>query len=676
MSFLQPLMLIALPLIALPIIIHLINQWRYQTKQWGAMMFLLAANRMNRGFAKLRQYLILAMRTLAVAGLLFAVARPLASGLLGMSGGGSTDTTIVLMDRSPSMQQQGPGGLSKIETGRRQLADALKMLGSKHWVTIDAATLEAVSFESLDALVESPSLTEASATSDLPGMLQSALDYLQINKSGPTEIWICSDLRAADWNAESGTWSIVRDAFGQLPQSVRFHLLAYPETDGDNVAVRVTEVKRETSEVNGTIENTLLLSMQFSRPEGTGSAEPILLPVQIEIEGTRTELELELNGAQTDLRNQRIPLPRGQEIGWGKVSIPADSNLSDNDYYFVFADDPVRRIVVVSEDRASTRALEIAASVSATGESNATTVEVIAPEQVDSLVLDDAALLLWQTSLPDAETAPSVENYVNAGGQVMFFPPTSLIAKSGISNKETFLGVRWGQWMSDQNVMVDNWRGDQDLLAATLSGSGLPVSQLELSGFATLESDVELSKLATVTGAEPLIAKIPTSKGGVYFFTTSADPQASTLAESGVVLFVAIQRAIEKGQESLGFSSQRVAAASQEGTGDWQQLSGSSEVLSIEFAMQSGVYQQAERLFAVNRDSREDQRTLLADGEVSQLFEGLQFSRVDDNAGNLSGIVREVWRLFLILMILALIAEAALCIPRPSPVRKIGPQSI
>ncbi len=79
MSFLQPWLLLALPLISLPIIIHLINQWRYQTKRWGAMQFLLAANRMNRGYAKLRQYLILAMRVLALTGLIFAISRPLAS---------------------------------------------------------------------------------------------------------------------------------------------------------------------------------------------------------------------------------------------------------------------------------------------------------------------------------------------------------------------------------------------------------------------------------------------------------------------------------------------------------------------------------------------------------------------------------------------------------------------
>src|ERR1041384_3686626 len=102
MSFLQTILLAALPVVLLPIVIHLINQRRYQTIRWGAMMFLLAANRMSRGYAKLRQFLILMFRMLAVAGLVFVISRPLASGWLGRSVGGQPDTTIILLDRSPS----------------------------------------------------------------------------------------------------------------------------------------------------------------------------------------------------------------------------------------------------------------------------------------------------------------------------------------------------------------------------------------------------------------------------------------------------------------------------------------------------------------------------------------------------------------------------------------------
>ena len=120
MSFLQPAMLFALPAIALPIIIHLINQRRFQTVNWAAMQFLLTANKMSRGYARIRQWLILAARTLAVAGLLFAVARPLSSSFLGIAAGGQTDTTIVLLDRSASMTQRGPEGESKLQSGLNQ----------------------------------------------------------------------------------------------------------------------------------------------------------------------------------------------------------------------------------------------------------------------------------------------------------------------------------------------------------------------------------------------------------------------------------------------------------------------------------------------------------------------------------------------------------------------------
>ena len=69
MNFMQPWMLIALPLVLIPIIIHLVNQRRFQTVPWAAMRFLLEASKMSSGYTKLRQWLILAMRTLALLAL-------------------------------------------------------------------------------------------------------------------------------------------------------------------------------------------------------------------------------------------------------------------------------------------------------------------------------------------------------------------------------------------------------------------------------------------------------------------------------------------------------------------------------------------------------------------------------------------------------------------------------
>src|SRR5690348_335739 len=172
MTFLQPILLAALPLVALPLIIHLINQRRYQTVRWAAMMFLLAANRMSRGYARLRQYLIMLFRMAVIAGLVFAVSRPLAGGWLGLAAGNRADTTMILLDRSPSMQQIGAGaGGSKLQTGCRQLVRTLETLGSNRWLLFDGGSPKPTELESPRALLSAAGAEPTSAPADLPALL-------------------------------------------------------------------------------------------------------------------------------------------------------------------------------------------------------------------------------------------------------------------------------------------------------------------------------------------------------------------------------------------------------------------------------------------------------------------------------------------------------------------------
>jgi hypothetical protein len=220
MSFLQPWMLVALPVAALPVIIHLINQRRFQSIDWAAMRFLLEANRMSRGYARIRQWLILLFRVLAIAALVFMISRPLATGWLGVAGGGRPDTTLILLDRSASMEQRGGGVRSKLETGVALVAQTLATLGSSRWVVIDSVTNEPRELQSPAELIDSPSSQPTSAAADLPALLQTAHDYIKNNRSGQTEIWICSDLRANDWNAESGRWEGLRNSFQEFKQQL------------------------------------------------------------------------------------------------------------------------------------------------------------------------------------------------------------------------------------------------------------------------------------------------------------------------------------------------------------------------------------------------------------------------------------------------------------------------
>ena len=624
--------------------------------RWAAMMFLLAANRMSRGYARLRQWLILLFRALAIAGLIFAISRPLASGWLGLTAGGRADTTIILLDRSPSMQQHGPGVVvSKLETGRQQLVQTLKTLGSSRYVLIESTTHAPRELESPDALLNLPQTEAASASADLPLMLQAAHDYIQANKSGRTEIWICSDLRENDWNAESGRWQALRDSFLEFTQGIRFHLLAYPQAAPGNVAVRVTNVRRQQTSDGA----ELLVSLRLSQEGDADTSAKTLVPVQFEIDGARSELTVEIAGPHFDLKDHRLPLERNRERGWGRVSIPADANPADNDFYFGFDQPPPRQTIIVAEDPLAARPLQLAAAI-APDPALRCTAEVVAIDQLAAVEWEQVGLLLWQAPLPDSDAAKLVQSFVDRGGQTIFLPPR-------VPDNAEFLGVRWQDWTEGaQDFAVETWRGDQDLLSHTLSGAALPVGQLQVRKYCGLAG--ECTPLAALRGGATLVARVTTNRGGVYFCATTPAPSDSSLATGGVVLYVVVQRALAAGAEVLGGTRQLVAGDTPTDIPTtWTRLAGEEAALSTDYRFHRGVYAEGERLLAVNRAAAEEQATVLAEPRVAELFRGLDFTRVDDRAGSISALIQEIWRLFLVSMMVALIVEACLCLPKLVP---------
>ena len=108
------------------------------------------------------------------------------------------------------------------------------------------------------------------------------------------------------------------------------------------------------------------------------------------------------------------------------------------------------------------------------------------------------------------------------------------------------------------------------------------------------------------------------------------------------------------------------AIRSSNGRRPGSKLAGAEDVLSTEYPYHAGVYAAGERMLAVNRAAAEDHAAVLSDARVAELFRGLDFARVDDQAGNVTSLAREIWRLFLVAMLVALVVEAGLCLPRAS----------
>jgi hypothetical protein len=653
MTFLQPWVLVALPLVALPLIIHLINQRRFQTVRWAAMQFLLAAKALSRGYSRLRHWLIMALRMAAVAAVILAVGRPLSRGWLALAAGGRPDSAIVILDRSPSMQAvAAAGGESKLDTGRRQLADSLATLRAGRVLVLSDPAKGPEEVASPAALVELANAGPVAASADLPALLQSGYDFIRENAAGTTEVWICSDQRANDWKPDDGAWGGIRDAFAKLPQQVRVQLLSYAAAAPGNVAVRVPSVRLETLGR----DRRLVVTVAVSRQEDGGR---LTLPVKFEIGGISTAVDVDLTGREAVLKNHVIPLERSAASrGWGRVSIPADANPADNEFYFAYDEPPPRRSLVVAEDPAAGRVLELVAAIAP--DKAAAAVDLVPPGGLAAAAWDEAAALFWQGPLPEGRDAELVQAFLDRGGQAVFFAPDRPTAAE-------FAGGVWGEWTAPAKpATAESWRTDQDLLANTLAGAALPLGDVEIRRSCGLSGD--LVPLASLPGGAPLVARSSRAEGVIFVATTPA-PRDSSLAAEGIVLYALVQRAIDRGLTVLARARQAdagpAAAELARACGSWTRQGGAASA-SAEAGFHAGVFACGDRLVAVNRPAAEDAAPAVADERIDTLFRGLSFQRITGTAGDTTSLVQEIWRAFLIAMLLALVAEGLLSLPRPA----------
>ena len=349
---------------------------------------------------------------------------------------GSPDATLILLDRSASMEMQ------DLQTGQSKRSAALQKLTQlleqgdygTHLVLIDSATGQLQKVDSPNALLSLP-ITDASATSaNIPEMFEAALAYLRANKFGRADVWICSDLNENDWDVESGHWHAIREAFTQL-EGVHHFLLAYADVPASNLSVRVENVQRWERRNNA----ALVLDVMV-RSKGNTNATRQKFPIEFEVNNVRSVVEVALDRQGAVLKGHRIPIDTKLRSGWGSVRLPGDANPLDNQFFFVFSEPSLRKAVVVSEDPRSGAAFRQALAVPIHPRFQHRA-DVIPITSVAEIEWESTGLLIWQAALPRGAVAAQIEQFVETGRVVIFFPPMQ-------STDASLFGSRWEDWQT------------------------------------------------------------------------------------------------------------------------------------------------------------------------------------------------------------------------------------
>jgi len=640
MTFLEPLMLIGLPLALLPIIIHLLNKLRHRSVKWAAMMFLLSANKTATRQAKIRQWLILLMRVFAVAALVFVISRPIAGGWLGWAFQGAPDAIIVVLDRSLSMEAK-LNGKSKREAAIELVANSARAYqGKSHIILIDSALRipQELTDVGLLSRLSFSSVTDTSA--DIISTLESAIDWIQRNKPGSVEIWIASDFQKSNWAPDSERWKELVPRLSAVVGNLRVRLLriANPQPF-DDVGIVVSEVIVKKSASGKVLE----IEMQIERT----SIEEKNLPINLLVDGDQQYFEIPCLG-QSMRYLHRIALEKNLDSGWGKVEIPADANLRNNVGYFVYNPLPVLKVAVVSSNTIGGKILTLATAPLKTDTNRVA--ESILREKADSVNFMDYALVIWQGLLPD--NSAKLRDYIEAGGLVVVF---------GSGGKSASLeGIRLGNIEDADNekpFKINNLYEKDGILARTEEGFSIPLNELFVYKRQPLSGG---NAIAYFEDGSAFITRRIIGRGQLVVCATTVEPDWSSLRD-GTVLVPLIQRLFDAGARRITQSDMIVCGENS--------LNGATQIRPVEgndYRINAGVYRVDGQLVAVNHPPDEDIFEIVDETVARKLFTSVPVAYFEEKTADGQGFQSEIWRTFLIAMVMFLIIESILVLPPKS----------
>ena len=685
MNFLNPFLLFGLAAAALPILIHLFTRRRPREVKFPSLEFLSEIHHSEIRRLKLKQWLLLLLRTLAVAMVVLAMARPALRGSVGPHRNAAT-TVVALVDVSGSMGAAsratgGAGGATLGDDARGVVSDLLSTLAASDELLL-------VPYDSQPhPLTQGPS-------SDLP-RLRSALRSM-VPGAGGTD-----HLRALAYAGAtlSQSHALNRELFWisdfQLTGLRIVDRRRLPEGPWDRTRIYIVPMLPR-SRANGAVEDVALsptetgtalavLGASFGLPPGDLAVTARDAPFAgagASAPGTQGPGEVLGRGflglPGNGLASTMLPLSRLPDAG-GSVSLPDDVLPLDNTRWFASGRAATLRVLL--RDGGGTPALKLALEAG----SPASGLEV---EEVDASTLEKRAPSADVIVIHDVERlAPSelqaVLDFWRAGGPLLItlgaradasFWNATLLRELGIGDLGPSRTAPAGSaWRLHVTAI------GHPLLAGFSSSPGQPLSAARFFAVRALAAGTARTVLS-FDRDHPALLEAPHA----LVLCASLDPAASDFAVSGAFLPLVHQalKLLARGTTSASLEpGDRYAAPA--GTGNWRiedaagrdvpcQLTtrGGSTRLTSAPLEHTGLYRVFEgttlrRVFAVNPDPRESELEPLDQQRIEALFPGGRVRWLEGGT-DLARRVREarfgreLWRECVLLALALLIAETLL----------------
>lgn len=212
-GFLHPWALLGLPLAAVPLILHLIQRRDPPTVEFPAVRYLVQVTEEHQRRLKLRNWLLLLIRTLLVLAVVLAAAGP--SAPLRQAASHTPSALVIVVDDSPSsgVVVAGTPRLSQLALAARRILDRATPADALWLLTSDGIARRGTA---LELLHDVDSLTPTARRMDLGRMVTQA-DEVLASERRPGAIVVLSDLQASALSAAAARVPVVVGRPGDPP---------------------------------------------------------------------------------------------------------------------------------------------------------------------------------------------------------------------------------------------------------------------------------------------------------------------------------------------------------------------------------------------------------------------------------------------------------------------------
>ncbi len=346
LAFLQPALLLGSLATALPVLIHLIYRRRALVHYFPAVRFLLLADRRTARKFRLHQWLLLALRVLALLLLALALARPaLTTGDVQAAASRPSQSVVILVDNSLSMHYRDQD-ISRLQRAKALTSQVLQNLRAPDSVAVwpllpppDAPeTPDVFSQERATWEADLAAIRPSHATIDLRGAFQRAFTLLRQSQTARRRLVVVSDLTVQGWE------DVHLSQFDVLPEDVELHFIRIgsPKRDANVLVerVRITEqpfIERVPLEVTAVVRNRSATARRNLRVD--------LLIGQRKVGQQLVDLQ----------PDEQIAIPfriTAPEAGlhWGEIRLEEDTFADDDRIYFALRTVVPARVLIVDGD--------------------------------------------------------------------------------------------------------------------------------------------------------------------------------------------------------------------------------------------------------------------------------------------------------------------------------------